>query len=212
LLIRARIIRVIRVASVQSRAARISPTDGDPVKAWILAMVALIAAGGCNRYAMKEITIVNANEKMGYDVIAVCDTCKEHGKCGNRDDALIWADQHARATGHTHFTRQACSMGLTAVLRGPEEHVPPKLTPTTTGPAWSSDDLLKEGMTIAEARTALGDVGHTESETMSESVARRTIQFRQAGKSAANVGSNRMVSGDFENGKLKAFRYGEWEK
>ncbi|MDB5321515.1 MAG: hypothetical protein JWN40_3146 [Phycisphaerales bacterium] len=186
------------------------------VKVWILATVALVALGGCNHYAMKDITIVNANEKMGYDVVAVCDTCKEHGKCGNRDDALIWADQHARSTGHTHFTRQACSMGLTAVLRGPEEHVPPKLTPTTTdttaGGAWSTDDVLKVGMTIAEARTALGDVGHTESETMGDSVARRTIRFRQVGKSPANVGSARNVSADFENGKLTASKYGAWEK
>jgi hypothetical protein len=187
------------------------------VKTRILAtVVAVFALGGCNRYAMKDITIVNANERMGYDVIAVCDTCKEHGKCGNRDDALIWADQHARTRGHTHFTRQSCSTGLTPVLRSPEEHVPPKPSPAATdgapAAAWSTDDVLKEGMTIAEARTAIGDVGRTESETMADGIPRRTILFRQTGKSPANVGSARSVSVDFENGKVSAFQYGKWEK
>jgi hypothetical protein len=187
------------------------------VKARILAttVVAVFALGGCNRYAMKDITIVNASDRLGYDVVAVCDTCQEHGRCGNRDDALIWADHHARTRGHTHFTRKSCSTGLTPVLRSPEEHVPPKLTPATDGApaaAWSTDDVLKEGMTIAEARSAIGDVGRTESETMREGIPRRTITFRQTGKSAANAGSARTVSVDFENGKATAFKYGAWEK
>jgi hypothetical protein len=174
----------------------------------------MLAVAGCSRYAMKDIKIVNANDKLGHDVVAVCDTCKEHGACGNRDDSLIWADQHARATGHTHFTRQACSTGLTPVIRGPEEHVPPKLTPASDAAApetWTTDDVLKTGMTIAEARTAMNDVGRTDSETMAESVSRRTIRFRQTGH-GANAGSARTVWADFENGKLTATRYSNWEK
>ena len=178
-----------------------------------VAIVALLALSGCDRYAMKDIKIVNANEHLGYDVVTVCDTCKEHGACGNRNDSLVWADQHSRATGHTHFTRQACSTGLTPVIRGPEEHVAPKLnsgSDTATKP-WTTDDVLKTGMTIAEARIAIGDVGRTDSETMVESVAHRTIRFRQTGHSA-NAGSTRTVLADFENGKLTASKYGEWEK
>lgn len=178
-----------------------------------VAIVALFALAGCDRYAMKDIKIVNASDHLGYDVVAVCDTCKEHGVCGNRNDSLVWADQHARATGHTHFTRQACSMGLTPVIRGPEEHVAPKPN-AASDPAtqpWTTDDVLKTGMTIAEARTAIGDVGRTESETMAESVARRTIRFRQTGH-GANAGFTRTVLTDFENGKLTATKYGEWEK
>jgi hypothetical protein len=179
-----------------------------------MAIIILLALAGCNHYAMKDIKIVNANDKLGYDVVAVCDTCKEHGVCGNRNDSLIWADQHARATNHTHFTRQACSSGLTPVLRGPEEHVPPKLTPAGNPAApetQTSDDVLKTGMTIADARNAIGDVGRTDSETMADSVSHRTIRFRQSGH-GKNAGSNRTVYADFENGKLTAFRPDPWEK
>jgi len=177
------------------------------------AIAALLALTGCDRYAMKDIKIVNASDHLGYDVVAVCDTCKEHGVCGNRNDSLVWADQHARATGHTHFTRQPCSTGLTPVLRGPEEHAPPKLTPASDPApgAWTTDDVLKTGMTIAQARTAIGDVGRTDSETMVDSVARRTIQFRQTGH-GANAGFARTVFADFENGKSTVIKYGDWEK
>jgi hypothetical protein len=189
--------------------------DGADVRFCSLAMiVALVAIGGCSQYVMKDIKIVDANEKLGYDVVPVCNTCQARGKCGNRNDSLVWADNHARATGHTTFTRQACSSGLTPVLRGPEEHTPPVLT----GPEgavkedWSSEKTeLKNGMTLAEARTAMGDVGHTESETMGDAVVRRTIRFHQTGK-GANAGSSRNLWADFENGKLTAVKYGEWEK
>jgi len=147
-------------------------------------------------------------------VVTVCDTCKEHGACGNRNDSLVWADQHARATGHTHFTRQACSTGLTPVIRGPEEHIPPKLNSANdsagTQPR-TTDDVFKTGMTIAEARSAMNDVGRTDSETMVDSVPHRTIRFRQTGH-GANAGSTRTVWTDFENGKLTASKYGEREK
>ena len=201
---------------IQSHRERASAqTKGDPVKLWIFPIAMLVALAGCSSgYAMKDIKIVNANDKLGHDVVAVCDTCKEHSICGSRDDSVIWADQHARATGHTHFTRQACSTGLTPVVRGPEEHVPPKANPAdnaATVEAWKSDDVLKPGMTIAEARTAMGDVGHTDSETMANSVARRTISFRQAGH-GANANSSRTVTVDFENGRLTATRYGDWGK
>src|SRR5205807_540898 len=140
----------------------------------------------------------------------VCDTCQAHGKCGNRNDALIWADEHARATGHTSFTRHACSMGLKPVLRGSEEHTPPVLTDPQAAAKedWSSEkDEVKNGMTLAEVRTAIGEVGHTESETMGEGIARRSIRFRQTGR-GANAGSARSVWVDFENGKVTAVKYG----
>jgi len=71
--------------------------------------------------------------------------------------------------------------------------------------------VLKTGMTIAQARTAIGDVGRTDSETMVDSVARRTIQFRQTGH-GANAGFARTVFADFENGKSTVIKYGDWEK
>jgi hypothetical protein len=175
-------------------------------------MVALVAVGGCSQYVMKDIKIVDANNKLGYDVVPVCDTCQARGKCGNRNDSLVWADNHARATGHTTFTRQACSTGLTPVLRGPEEHTPPvSTTPPTSGKDDWSNELLKVGMSVAEARTAIGDVGHTESETMSDGIPRRTIRFHQIGR-GANAGSSRDLWVDFENGKLTTTKSGDWTK
>jgi hypothetical protein len=176
-------------------------------------LVALVAIGGCSQYVMKDIKIVDAGGKLGYDVVPVCDTCQVKGKCGNRNDSLIWADTHARATGHTTFTRHACSTGLTPVLRGPEEHTPPPAltAPQTAGKDDWSNEKLKNGMNIAEARTAVGDVGHTESETMTDGVPRRTIRFRQIG-SGANAGSSRDLWAEFENGKLTTVKYGDWTK
>jgi hypothetical protein len=176
-------------------------------------MVALVAICGCNQYVMKDIKIVDAGDKLGYDVVPVCDTCQARGKCGNRNDSLIWADNHARATGHTTFTRHACSTGLTPVLRGPEEHTPPPAltAPQTSGNDDWSNEKLKNGMSVAEARTAIGDVGHTESETMTDGIPRRTVRFHQSG-SGANAGSSRNLWADFENGKLAAVKYGNWEK
>jgi hypothetical protein len=175
-------------------------------------MVALFAIGGCSQYVMKDIKIVDANDKLGYDVVPVCNTCQVRGKCGNRNDSLVWADNHARASGHTTFTRHACSTGLTPVVRGPEEHTAPVLTaPHDAGKDDWSNERLKNGMTVAEARTAIGDVGHTESETMTDGIPRRTIRFHQSG-AGANAGSSRNLWADFENGKLTAVKYGEWGK
>jgi hypothetical protein len=66
-------------------------------------------------------------------------------------------------------------------------------------------------MSVAEARTAIGDVGHTESETMSDGIPRRTIRFHQIGR-GANAGSSRDLWVDFENGKLTTIKSGDWTK
>lgn len=164
-------------------------------------------SNGCGPdYRMKDIKIVNANDKLGYDVYTVCDTCKEHGKCGSRDQSTVWADQHSRETGHTHFTRKACSMGLTPVLRGPQEHEPPTSSNVSES-AEPNDDCLKAGMSISEVRFLLGEVGRT----LSETPPHRSIEFRQSGK-GANLGSKRTVTTNFDNGKLTDFSYGTWEK
>jgi hypothetical protein len=182
------------------------------VKIWIAGML-LMGFCGCNRYAMQDIKIVNASDKLGYDVYAVCDTCQEHGKCGSRNESTVWANEHAKETGHKTFTRQACSMGLTPVLRGPQEHRPP----TSSNPApkrdeWSNPDtVLQKGMTVEQARSAIDDVGTTESETTVDTGVRRTVRFRQVGK-GANAGSTRSAWGTFDNGKLTDVKYGAWVK
>jgi hypothetical protein len=146
-------------------------------------------------------------------VVTVCDTCRAQSKCGSRSDSTVWANEHAKETGHKTFTRQACSMGLTPVLRGPQEHRPP----TSSSPApkkdeWSNPDtVLQKGMTVEQARSAIDDVGTTESETTLDTGVRRTVRFRQAGK-GANAGSTRSAWGTFDNGKLTDVKYGAWVK
>jgi hypothetical protein len=184
------------------------------VKAWILGLV-LVGLGGCARYAMKDIRIVNASDKLGYDVVAVCDTCHEQSQCGSRSDTTVWANEHANRTGHLTYTRQACSKGLTPVVRGPQEHTataPPDTQSTGAAADWSNPDAaLTNGITLEQARTAVGDVGFTESEIEQDGSLHRTVRFRQAGK-GANAGSSRTVWGQFDSGKLTGVKYGPWEK
>jgi hypothetical protein len=192
----------------------ISKKEGAGVKAWILGLV-LVVVCGCNRYAMKDIKIVNASDKLGYDVVTVCDTCHQQSKCGSRSDSTIWANEHANQTGHLTFTRQACSNGLTPVIRGPQEHTsaaPPPDTRSAGAPDWANPDTaVTRGMTLEQARTALGDVGFTESETEQDGSLNRTVRFRQTGR-GANAGSSRNVRAQFDNGKLTDVKYGPWEK
>jgi hypothetical protein len=185
--------------------------EGAGVKAWILGLV-LVGVAGCNRYAMKDIRIVNASDQLGYDVVTVCDTCHEQSKCGSRSDSTVWANEHANRTGHLTYTRQACSSGLKPVVRGAPERKPYTAPEARTDTDWSDpDSALTKGMTLEQARTAVGDVGFTESETEGDHSLQRTVRFRQVGK-GANAGSHRTVWGQFDNGKLTEVKYGAWEK
>jgi hypothetical protein len=185
--------------------------EGGGVKAWILGLV-LVGLGGCARYAMKDIKIVNANDKLGYDVVTVCDTCHEQSKCGSRSDSTVWANEHANRTGHLNYTRQACSNGLKPVLRGTEERKPPAASDAQPTNDWSDpDQALAKGMTVDQARSAIDDVGITESEIQGDSSLQRTVRFRQVGK-GASAGTSRNVWGRFDNGKLTEVKFGPWEK
>jgi hypothetical protein len=181
------------------------------VRSWIVTLL-VVSVCGCARYAMKDIKIVNASDKLGYDVVTVCDTCGAQSKCGSRSDSTVWANEHANKTGHLTYTRQACSNGLQPVLRGSPEHRPAAATDAHPQPDWTNPDAaLTKGMTVEQARTAIGDVGLTESETQGDNTLQRTVRFTQAGK-GANAGSSRNVWGQFENGKLTEVKYGPWEK
>jgi hypothetical protein len=187
------------------------------MRAILLISVAVVVAG-CNRYAMQDIRMVNP-KATGPDVVAVCDTCQERSPCGDRDSTLVWANDHAKdrskqgSADHRSFHRQACSSGLKPVPKyTPDEDrasnpfLKPAIAPPKPPATQAAKGELTLGMTLKEARSAMGNIGVTESETVDE----RVVRFEQT-TMVEGTPSTRTLHARFKDGALVEVKSDPWK-
>jgi hypothetical protein len=183
----------------------------------VFAVVAALVLIGCSQYRMPDLKFTDADHKGGYDRMGTCDTCGAKSPCGPKQDVLVWATEHARQTGHTSFSHHWCNVRGDLPEFGPDRRAA-QVAPANGGaaagtPAAPAKPKPREpavGMTIDEARTAMGVYGTSDGGR--EDQGEKIIRFLQTRNDGSGVAATRNVWVTFENGKATNVTYGQWNR
>ena len=182
----------------------------------IFAVAAALLVAGCSKYQMPDLTFRDADHKGGYDRMGECDTCHAKSLCGPKQDVLVWATDHARATGHTSFSHHWCNMREDLPQFGPDRgaaRVAP-VAPGAGSPAATPGQPARRepaaGMTIDEVRAAMGNYGTSDGGREDEG--EKVILFLQTRSDNSGPPATRNVWVTFQNGKATNVTYGQWNR
>ena len=180
-------------------------------------VVAVLLVAGCSQYRMPDLQFTDGDHKGGYDRTGVCDTCHAKSACGPKQDVLVWATDHARATGHTNFTHYWCNLRADLPQFGPDRGAP-RVAPVDPGANPTSNDGAAKparrepavGMTIDEVRAAMGNYGTSDGGREDEG--EKIIRFLQTRNDNGGAPATRNVWVTFQNGKATNVTYGQWNR